>query len=615
MTRSVLLSFLFLLGLNFLIAQSKNDCDTSPELIIDQPAGAAPWSSLELNNDPCQFQFAIVTDRTGGHRPGVFLDGVKKLNLLQPEFVMSVGDLIEGYTEDLTELNRQWEEFDGFIDQLEMPFFYVPGNHDITNKVMEDLWLERFGKTHYFFIYKDVLFMCLNSEDRYRGAGKGSISDEQYEWVKNVLAQHTQVKWTLLFMHQPLWVQEEDPVRWKDVETLLGDRKHTVFVGHRHYYAKYERNNGNYFLLATTGGGSSLRGPQIGEFDHVVWVTMTDEGPILANLQLEGVWDENVSTEATRSFVNEVWAKRPVQAEPYYVKGKKFKRGTVRLKLTNDKDVPMQVKLKKGFSWDLKTSLANNKVVVDPNTVTFVDLLLEPKSQKSVMELDAVKINASVRYLDEDLPKIDIPLTFNVGAEPMLSLPKAPRNVVIDGQIDEWKNLPFQIETNNAQDVSARFATAYDDNFLYVAASVTDDDLQLDTSTVAWQQDFIGVVINADPFAKSAMDIGPGWYLNSILYTVTPETATLPSSTYYDDRYEEDFFKWKCVARDGGYNLEMAVPISYVKERQGENWRTIRVNLIVQDQDEGEEQKPRYTFKPDWRGGENRVGSGMFFKK
>src|SRR5262245_44676538 len=36
-----------------------------------------PWTSLELNNQPRNFQFAIVTDRTGGHRPGVFADAVR----------------------------------------------------------------------------------------------------------------------------------------------------------------------------------------------------------------------------------------------------------------------------------------------------------------------------------------------------------------------------------------------------------------------------------------------------------------------------------------------------------------------------------------------------------
>src|SRR5881392_4081346 len=59
-----------------------------------------PWTHLRLNNDPDEFRFAIVSDRTGGHRPGVFSRAVEQINLMQPEFVLSVGDLIEGYTED-----------------------------------------------------------------------------------------------------------------------------------------------------------------------------------------------------------------------------------------------------------------------------------------------------------------------------------------------------------------------------------------------------------------------------------------------------------------------------------------------------------------------------------
>ena len=110
------------------------------EVDISIDSAEKPYTSLEVNDDPANFQFVVVTDRTGGHRDGIFEDGVAKINLLQPELVMSVGDLIEGYTEDLGELNKQWDEFESFTARLEMPFFYVPGNHDITNAVMANLW-------------------------------------------------------------------------------------------------------------------------------------------------------------------------------------------------------------------------------------------------------------------------------------------------------------------------------------------------------------------------------------------------------------------------------------------------------------------------------------------
>src|SRR5262245_20762092 len=93
-----------------------------------------PVTHLKLNNAPKDFQFPIVSDRTAGHRASIFLPAITQLNLMQPEFVVSVGYLIEGYTQDKAELNRQWREFQRFVSKLEMPFFYVPGNHDIANK-------------------------------------------------------------------------------------------------------------------------------------------------------------------------------------------------------------------------------------------------------------------------------------------------------------------------------------------------------------------------------------------------------------------------------------------------------------------------------------------------
>ena len=59
-----------------------------------------PWTNLDMNNRPGTFRFAVISDRTGGHRPGIFGRSVRMINMLQPEFVMSVGDLIEGYSED-----------------------------------------------------------------------------------------------------------------------------------------------------------------------------------------------------------------------------------------------------------------------------------------------------------------------------------------------------------------------------------------------------------------------------------------------------------------------------------------------------------------------------------
>lgn len=256
-----------------------------------------PWSKAGFKNDPMNFQFVIVTDRTGGHRDGVFEKGIGRVNLLQPEFVMSVGDMIEGYTKDLNQIDIEWKEFNSYIDTLQMRYFYVPGNHDISNEVMREEWLKRYGRPYFHFVYKDVLFLCMDTND-----GDGvMMSKDQVEYIKKAIAENTNVRWTLLFMHHPVWNYKEYN-GFSDIEAALKGRKYTVYAGHNHRYLQAIRNEANYYILGTTGGGSALRGPRFGEYDHVVWMTMTDKGPVMLNLTLEGMLDPSISNEKTAAM-------------------------------------------------------------------------------------------------------------------------------------------------------------------------------------------------------------------------------------------------------------------------------------------------------------------------
>src|SRR3972149_6216471 len=74
---------------------------TAPEPIeAPAAAGPVPWTGLAPLRPAEEPRFVVVTDRTGEHRDGVFESAMPKINLVRPEFVVSVGDLIEGYTEE-----------------------------------------------------------------------------------------------------------------------------------------------------------------------------------------------------------------------------------------------------------------------------------------------------------------------------------------------------------------------------------------------------------------------------------------------------------------------------------------------------------------------------------
>ncbi len=266
--------------------------DGDPNVLKIEAGEKNPWTSLKLNNDPNQFTFAVVSDRTGGHRDKVFSRAVQQVNWLQPQFVMSVGDLIEGYTTKEETIKSEWDEFDGYVKRFEMPFFYVPGNHDLTNKTQVAKWGERYGKRYYHFTYRGALFLCLCSENP---PDMGTIDKEQQEWVAKTLDANKDVKWTFVFMHKPLWIAKDlEKNGWGAVEKALAGRKHNVFVGHVHRYQVFERNDTQYYQLATTGGGSRMRGPQYGEFDQVMLVTMKKDAPVLVNVDLGGVLPTNL---------------------------------------------------------------------------------------------------------------------------------------------------------------------------------------------------------------------------------------------------------------------------------------------------------------------------------
>ena len=94
-----------------------------------------------------------------------------------------------------------------------------------------------------------------------------------------------------------------------------------MFAGHVHQYVKYKQDapNTNYYSLATTGGGNRLRGPAFGEFDHAMWVTMTENGPKLANLMIDGILPEDINDKKQELF------RGLVQSKPLLISERPYK--------------------------------------------------------------------------------------------------------------------------------------------------------------------------------------------------------------------------------------------------------------------------------------------------
>ena len=309
-------------GLALLLAACSPPPDGREVFHTSVPEEVRPWTHEQFDAGEDKFTFAIFSDLTGGERERVFEVAIAQLNLLRPELIVNVGDLIEGDSKTPEGLHDEWDWFDQRAREARAPVFYVGGNHDLTGDMLQQVWDERYGERYYQFRYKDVLFLVLDTEDntpervaeiaRLRNEAievadtegweafeqteyakmpersAGNITKTQSDHFLRVLAENEDVRWTFLFMHKPAWEREGEE-SFAAIEAALADRPYSVFYGHLHTYAHEERHGRDYIRLATTGG---VQFPEHGlSVDHVTLVTVND-GVDIANLKLSGIFDK-----------------------------------------------------------------------------------------------------------------------------------------------------------------------------------------------------------------------------------------------------------------------------------------------------------------------------------
>jgi len=315
---NVKIAAIALLAILIVVACSRQAADF--EHAVAGPA--TPWNHTNFDAADDKFTFAIFSDLTGGEREGIFEVAVAQLSILRPEFIIGVGDLIEGGTTDRQQLSKEWESFDARADKARAPVFHVGGNHDLTNMVMRDFWLERFGARYYHFVYKKVLFLILDTEDNTpermqeiylsraesirvtdaEGWGafstteyaqmpeqkSGNIGIEQSDYFQKVIASNPDVRWTFLFMHKAAWTRDGEQ-NFAAIEKSLSERPYTLFHGHIHAYEYEKRHGRDYIRLGTTGGVQFVEKEL--SIDHVTLVTVAADQVDIANLRMSGIFD------------------------------------------------------------------------------------------------------------------------------------------------------------------------------------------------------------------------------------------------------------------------------------------------------------------------------------
>lgn len=139
-----------------------------------------------------------------------------------------------------------------------------------------------------------------------------------------------------------------------------------------------------------------MRGKDFGEFDHFAWFTMTDEGPVMANLDLSGIYPKDVT-----GMNSVVWV-RDLQQSTYIESSVLLDEnddGTVRaaaafLTFHNRSSQPLQIEAKFGHSHHVHPSLGSISRELAPGESEVVEVefqVLTPfrTADKVMAELEA----------------------------------------------------------------------------------------------------------------------------------------------------------------------------------------------------------------------------------
>ncbi len=226
--------------------------------------------------EPQDFRFAIVGDRTGGAKPGVFEAVWHEIRGWRPDFVINAGDTIEGGNDATAEL--QWRQLRPVWRSFPRPIYFTPGNHDIWSERSRRIYEQETGRpAHYGFNYRNAHFTVLDN------SGSFNLNAEELQFLASDLERHQSRTPKFVFFHQPFWLL---PLKLQNSAFPFHQlaRKYGVSYvvsAHVHQFSRMEQDGIVYIMAGSSGG--RLRGHDpLQDFEQgwfYQWIQVNVEGP------------------------------------------------------------------------------------------------------------------------------------------------------------------------------------------------------------------------------------------------------------------------------------------------------------------------------------------------
>ncbi|MCM2271308.1 MAG: metallophosphoesterase [candidate division Zixibacteria bacterium] len=529
------------------------------------PAAANP-------DDMTPVRFAVIGDRTGGHVPGIYEQVVDEVARLRPDFIMTVGDMIEGSTEDSIELAEQWQEYRYLISPLVAPIHFTPGDHELFCEAAQSAYEENVGRTYYSFNFDKVHVVVL---DVSRWESASEMPPEQINWMERDLKTFKNSDYTLVFMHKPFWwetIVHNQPDTLHDLFKKYG--VDAVFSGHYHQYFSVDYQGIKYTCLGSSG---SMLGDDFGSLGHhFLYVTLDKRGIHIAPIKMGAVQSWDVMTIVDRKVYQALRSKGLTFTHPIPVTDDlKISHSTVQFTVDNSVgNYPVTDTLRWNCPAEYHLSPKTLEIYVPAHDKRTYSLSLSCSHASFPPPVAELKF----RYGKENVMVAREPLPLARTA----NCARVVEGLSIDGLLSE--NVWTEPETKYFDQTGKRSSVeptevyfAYDDHNLYLAARCQES-APGSMSVKAVSHD--GPIANDDHIGFFIAP--PGEQVRSFQIYFNPDGVAFdqcfeqdPDGLMHGDRSWNGNFEVKTQRFADGWTLEARIPLASFGARMapGDRWR------------------------------------------
>ena len=538
--------------------------------LVALPLLASPAYSAEGVLDH-PVRFAVIGDRTGEHQQGVYEEAILEIARMHPDFAVTVGDMIEGYSQDTAVINAEWREYLKIVEPLGATIHYTPGNHDITFNEMQPSYEKFIGKPYYSFDEQGLHFIVL---DNSRWWTIEEFPSEEISWLTEDLKQHSDAPYTFVFFHVPYWyrtIAQNKPDTLHSLFRTYGVG--AVFTGHFHAYF-----SGKFDDILYTGVGSSgadCETSPTGLRYHFAWVTVDNSGIHVAPIKLGSIlaWDDMPVSEAiaVSKIVNSAFTfPSPVHVDDNLA--------VTNVEFSVSVDVPSPdgniedtLRWKTPDGWTIEpATMVYSAIPGKPGVVSFT-----ASCSGSLYPLPT--ITSQVAYAPDR--RVSVERTLPIGRE--VTCHKVTKAPEIDGDLNDaaWSNptsLLLGPDGGKSEIDPTVLYFAYDENNLYYAARCTEAvmDSMMATLTerdaAVFGEDCVGIMIQPVKGDSIAYQI----YVNP-LGTVYDQRLYETSDGYWDANNQwNGEYDIKATKGQGFWTIEAKVPLKQLgaDAKEGDRW-------------------------------------------